>query len=122
MLSPDKRDATPFVGGQSHCLANTGTAAKELAHFGVTVNAISPNAETRIIASIPPDKREQLIAAIPLRRFADPVEMAPAVAFLASDEAACITRRRAPGRRRDVHMSPLPPAPHTPATATTGSP
>ncbi|GAA3649223.1 3-oxoacyl-[acyl-carrier-protein] reductase [Nocardioides ginsengisoli] len=69
----------------------TKATAKELAGFGVTVNAISPNAETRMIASIPPAKREQLLDQIPLRRFADPAEMAAAVAFLASDEAAYVT-------------------------------
>ena len=69
----------------------TKATAKELAGFGITVNAISPNAETRMIASIPQEKREQLLAQIPLRRFADPSEMASAVAFLASDEAAYVT-------------------------------
>ncbi|MDG3010179.1 SDR family oxidoreductase [Rhodococcus sp. D2-41] len=69
----------------------TKTAAKELARFGVTVNAISPNAETRMIASIPDDKRAELTAQIPLGRFADPREMAAAVAFLASADAGYIT-------------------------------
>ena len=69
----------------------TKTAAKELARFGITVNAISPNAETRMVASIPAEKRALLSAAIPMGRFADPAEMAVAVAFLASDEAAYIT-------------------------------
>lgn len=69
----------------------TKTAAKELARFGVTVNAISPNAETRMITSIPPERRAELAAAIPMGRFAAPSEMAAAVAFLASDEAAYIT-------------------------------
>ncbi|WP_151772363.1 SDR family oxidoreductase [Streptomyces abyssomicinicus] len=69
----------------------TKATAKELAGFGITVNAISPNAETRMIAGVPPEKREQLLAQIPLKRFADPAEMASAVAFLASDEASYIT-------------------------------
>jgi 3-oxoacyl-[acyl-carrier protein] reductase len=69
----------------------TKTAAKELAPFGITVNAISPNAQTRMIASIPPAKLAQLTTAIPIGRFADPAEMAAAVAFLASDPAAYIT-------------------------------
>ena len=69
----------------------TKTAAKELAGFGVTVNAISPNAETRMIASIPAATRERLTAEIPLKRFAEPREMADAVAFLASEEASYIT-------------------------------
>jgi len=69
----------------------TKTAAKELARFGITVNAISPNAQTRMTASMPPDKRATLTAAIPMGRFADAAEMAAAVAFLASDEASYIT-------------------------------
>lgn len=85
------------VGQSNYAMAKAGiigftkTLAKELARFGVTVNAVSPNAETRMIASIPADKRAVLTATIPLGRFADPAEMAPAVAFLASDEAAYIT-------------------------------
>lgn len=69
----------------------TKTAAKELARFGITVNAISPNAQTRMISSIPEGKRAMLAAGIPMGRFADPAEMAAAVAFLASDEASYIT-------------------------------
>jgi 3-oxoacyl-[acyl-carrier protein] reductase len=69
----------------------TKTAAKELARFGVTVNAISPNAQTRMIASIPAGKLAELTAATPMGRFAEAVEMAAAVAFLASDEAGYIT-------------------------------
>jgi NAD(P)-dependent dehydrogenase (short-subunit alcohol dehydrogenase family) len=66
----------------------TKTAAKELARFGVTVNAISPNAATRMVASVPADRQAELTAQIPLGRFAEPREMAAAVAFLASAEAA----------------------------------
>ncbi|MFG1604829.1 SDR family NAD(P)-dependent oxidoreductase [Actinoplanes sp. NPDC049265] len=69
----------------------TKTTAKELARFGTTVNAISPNARTRMIASVPPSKLAALTEAIPMGRFAETSEMAAAVAFLASDEAAYIT-------------------------------
>jgi 3-oxoacyl-[acyl-carrier protein] reductase len=57
----------------------------------VTVNAISPNAGTAMLASVPADKRTELEALIPLRRFADPSEMAAAVGFLASEQAGYIT-------------------------------
>ncbi|MGM7698956.1 SDR family oxidoreductase [Microbacterium sp. A84] len=85
------------IGQSNYAMAKAGiigftkTAAKELAHFGVTVNAISPNADTRMIASVPPDKRAELEAAIPLGRFGEPSEMFDAVAFLASREASYIT-------------------------------
>jgi 3-oxoacyl-[acyl-carrier protein] reductase len=69
----------------------TKTVAKELGRFGVTVNAISPNAATRMVASIPQEKLAELASAIPLGRFAEPAEMCPAVAFLASEEAAYVT-------------------------------
>jgi 3-oxoacyl-[acyl-carrier protein] reductase len=69
----------------------TKTTAKELARFGITVNAISPNAATRMIDSIPDDKKAELAAAIPISRWGDPSEMGPAIGFLASAEASYIT-------------------------------
>jgi 3-oxoacyl-[acyl-carrier protein] reductase len=69
----------------------TKTTAKELAGFGVTVNAISPNAETRMVATIPDAKKAEIAAGIPLGRFADPEEMYAAIAFLSSEEAGYIT-------------------------------
>lgn len=69
----------------------TRTAAKELARFGITVNAISPNAATRMVASIPEEKLAELTSAVPMGRFAEPSEIAPAIQFLASDEAGYIT-------------------------------
>ncbi|TQC45618.1 SDR family oxidoreductase [Rhodococcus sp. WS4] len=67
----------------------TKTSAKELAAFGITVNAISPNAATRMTASIPDEKVSEVTG--PIARFADPAEMANAIAFLASEEAGYIT-------------------------------
>ena len=69
----------------------TKTTAKELARFGITVNAISPNAQTRMLSGIPAGRLAELTAAIPMGRFAEPSEMAATVAFLASDEASYVT-------------------------------
>jgi 3-oxoacyl-[acyl-carrier protein] reductase len=80
-----------YAAAKAGIIGFTKTAAKELARFGVTVNAISPNAETRMIASIPPEKKAELAASIPIGRFAAPKEMCAAVSFLASDEAGYIT-------------------------------
>jgi 3-oxoacyl-[acyl-carrier protein] reductase len=85
------------IGQSNYSMAKAGiigftkTAAKELARFGVTVNAISPNAQTRMTSSLPAGKLAELTAATPMGRFADAAEMAAAVAFLASDEAGYIT-------------------------------
>jgi 3-oxoacyl-[acyl-carrier protein] reductase len=80
-----------YAAAKAGIIGFTKTAAKELARFGVTVNAISPNADTRMIESMPPDLRAAAEQAIPAGRFADPAEITAACAFLASDEAAYIT-------------------------------
>ena len=80
-----------YAAAKSGVIGFTKTAAKELSRFGITVNAISPNAQTRMIESVPPEKLADLEALIPLGRFADPAEIAGGVMFLASDQAAYIT-------------------------------
>lgn len=70
----------------------TRTLALEYARFGVRVNAIAPGATvTPMTATIPDKVREQIEARIPLKRFAQPEELAAAYALLASDDAAYIT-------------------------------
>jgi len=80
-----------YATAKAGIIGFTRTAAKELGRFGVTVNAISPNAQTRMVEAIPPDRRAELAAATPLGRFGEPAEMAAAVAFLASEEAGYVT-------------------------------
>jgi len=80
-----------YATAKAGIIGFTKTVAKELAAFGVTVNAISPNAETRMIASIPDERRAEITEQIPLKRFAEPGEMAAAIAFLSSEEAGYIT-------------------------------
>ncbi|WP_349827259.1 SDR family oxidoreductase [Brevibacterium litoralis] len=80
-----------YATAKAGIIGFTRTAAKELARFGITANAISPNAKTRMVASIPPDKMAELEAGIPMGRFGEPEEMAPAVAFLASEASGYIT-------------------------------
>ncbi|MDD4017541.1 MAG: 3-oxoacyl-ACP reductase FabG [Kiritimatiellae bacterium] len=68
------------------------TAARELAASGVTVNAVAPGIiATDMTSGIPETRRAKQLAAIPLGRFGNPEEVAGAVRFLASDEAAWIT-------------------------------
>jgi 3-oxoacyl-[acyl-carrier protein] reductase len=80
-----------YAAAKAGIIGITKTVAKETARFGITVNAVSPNAETQMVAAIPPEKREYLISQIPAGRFGQPEEMACAVMFLASAEAAYIT-------------------------------
>jgi 3-oxoacyl-[acyl-carrier protein] reductase len=80
-----------YAAAKAGIIGFTKTVAKEVARFGITVNAISPNAETAMVAAVPAEKKAQLLDMVPMRRFAEPSEMGAAVAFLASDEAAYIT-------------------------------
>ncbi|KWX69252.1 3-oxoacyl-ACP reductase family protein [Mycobacterium sp. NAZ190054] len=80
-----------YAAAKAGIIGFTKTAAKELARFGVTVNAISPNAETRMIAGIPDEKRAEFEAMTPIGRYGTPEEMSEAVAFLASEQANYIT-------------------------------
>ncbi len=80
-----------YAAAKAGIIGFTKSAARELARFGVTVNAVSPNAETRMVAGIPPEKLAELTAAVPMKRFAAPSEMASAVGFLASEAAGYVT-------------------------------
>ena len=80
-----------YAAAKAGIIGFTRTTAKELARFGITVNAISPNAETDMVATIPEDRLAELRAEIPMGRFSAPAEAAPAVGFLASEAAGYIT-------------------------------
>lgn len=80
-----------YAAAKGGIIAFTKSVAKETARFGITANAISPNAATAMVAAVPAEKLAEMTATVPQGRFADPAEMAAAVAFLASDEAAYIT-------------------------------
>jgi 3-oxoacyl-[acyl-carrier protein] reductase len=66
--------------------------ARELAPRGITANVVAPGpVATDMTDALPEARRAELAAAVPLGRFATPDEVAAAVTFLASPEAAAIT-------------------------------
>jgi 3-oxoacyl-[acyl-carrier protein] reductase len=66
--------------------------AKEFASRNVTVNIVAPGpVQTDMIDALSDDQREGILGAVPLGRFAQPEEVAAAVAFLASEPAGYIT-------------------------------
>jgi 3-oxoacyl-[acyl-carrier protein] reductase len=71
----------------------TKSAAKELGKYGITVNAIAPGAATPMTETIRTDERfkDKYLERIPLGRWAEPEEVAPAFVFLASDWASYVT-------------------------------
>ncbi len=86
-------------GGQSNYSASkagligmTKALAKELGMRNITVNAVAPGfVPTDLTAGLPSDLMDGMLKMTPLGRFGTPEDVANAVAFLVSDEAAYIT-------------------------------
>ncbi len=83
---------TNYAAAKAGLLGFTKSLAQEVVRKGVTVNAVSPGyVETDMVMAIREDVRQKIVAEIPAGRLAQPAEIAAAVAFLASSEAAYIT-------------------------------
>ncbi len=76
-------------------IAFTKTVAREMASRGVTVNCVCPGPTDTVLfgqlGEANPKLYDALSRAIPLRRIGQPADIAPAVAFLASDAAGFVT-------------------------------
>lgn len=86
---------TSYAAAKAALESITRTMAIELAADGVTANAVAPGpTETELFrANNPPgsEGEARYLSRVPMKRFAQPVEVAAAIAFLASDNAAFIT-------------------------------
>jgi acetoacetyl-CoA reductase len=70
----------------------TISLARENAKLGITVNTVSPGyVATDMVMAVPEDVRAKIVAEIPTGRLGKPEEIAYAVGFLVSEEAAWIT-------------------------------
>jgi 2-hydroxycyclohexanecarboxyl-CoA dehydrogenase len=86
-----------YSAAKGGVIAFTKALAREVARFSICVNAVAPGpADTpflKIFSEDPSNERivEAMVRATPLRRLAQPVDVAGVVAFLASDDAAFMT-------------------------------
>jgi 3-oxoacyl-[acyl-carrier protein] reductase len=81
-----------YSAAKAGLIGLTKATARELASRGITVNAIAPGfVLTELTQDLPEALQEKIRAATPLGRFGTTEEVASAVAFLVSDEAAYIT-------------------------------
>ncbi|MDK8463512.1 3-oxoacyl-[acyl-carrier-protein] reductase [Marinobacter sp. SS13-12] len=75
-----------YAASKGGIIAFTKTLALEMAKYNITVNAIAPGfTETEMLAQVPENIREQIIARVPMGRFGQPAEIARAVVFLAAE-------------------------------------
>ena len=81
-----------YSAAKAGIVGMTMTAAKELGSRGITVNAVAPGfIRTAMTDAMPEKAKEAALGAISLGRLGTPRDVAGAVAFLASDDAAYIT-------------------------------
>lgn len=80
-----------YAAAKAGLIGLTKAMARELAPRGITVNAVAPAfVETDLIAHVPQHYREWALAIIPMKRFAQPEEVAAAALFLASPQASYV--------------------------------
>lgn len=81
-----------YSAAKAGIIGLTKAMAKELAHYGITVNSIAPGLiETDMVKGIEKPVMENLLESIPLKRLGSPAEVAGVAVFLASDASAYIT-------------------------------
>ncbi|EPS3430840.1 3-oxoacyl-ACP reductase FabG [Vibrio alginolyticus] len=83
---------TNYAAAKAGVIGFTKSMAREVASRGVTVNTVAPGfIETDMTKALNDDQRAATLSNVPAGRLGDPREIASAVVFLASPEAAYIT-------------------------------
>jgi acetoacetyl-CoA reductase len=81
-----------YAAAKSGIHGFTKALSQEGARFGVTVNAIAPGyIDTDMVAAVPADVLEKIVAKIPVGRLGQASEIARGVAFLCSEDAGFVT-------------------------------
>ena len=81
-----------YVASKAGIIGLTKTLAKEFGSRGIRVNAVAPGfVQTAMTDALPEEVKEKALEGIALKRFATVQDIAKAVLFLASEDAAYIT-------------------------------
>lgn len=83
---------TNYAAAKAGLVGFSRSIARELGSRNVTANVIAPGfVRTDMTDQLSAERQKEIIAAVPLRRYAEPEEVAAACTFLASDAAGYIT-------------------------------
>ena len=83
---------TVYSGAKGGLIAFTKALARETARYRINVNCVCPGpTDTPLMAAVPDKVKDALIKAIPLRRLAQPQEVADAIAFFAGAHSDYVT-------------------------------
>lgn len=81
-----------YAASKAGIIGFTKSVAREVAQRGITANAVAPGyVETELTGSLPEGVKDQIRAQTPTGRFAQPEEVADAVAFLVGEGAGYVT-------------------------------
>ncbi|MBV9228538.1 MAG: SDR family oxidoreductase [Chloroflexi bacterium] len=94
---PSMDGAISIGTAKNGLVAFTKYIAKEYGPSGITANIVSPGmVETELSAMVPAEYKQRVAAIAPLRRIAQPEDIARAIAFFASDDSGFMTGTYAP--------------------------
>ena len=83
---------TNYSAAKAGVIGFSKALAQETANKGITVNVVAPGSiDTEMVAGVPPQVLEKIVAGIPVGRLGRAEEIAACVAFLARDDASFIT-------------------------------
>ncbi|WP_326599737.1 3-oxoacyl-[acyl-carrier-protein] reductase [Streptomyces sp. NBC_01803] len=81
-----------YAAAKAGLIGFARSVARELGSRGITCNVVAPGfVDTEMTRALGEERRAEIVAAVPLGRYAQAEEIAAAVRFLASEEAAYIT-------------------------------
>lgn len=81
-----------YAASKAGLIGLSKSLAQELGSRGITVNVVAPGyIATDMTKGLPEERKQKILAAIPLERIGTPDDVAAAVKFLASEEAGYIT-------------------------------